>query len=175
MGAMPTLETYPIGRPTVPATLDRAAIDAAIDRMAALPGHLRATLAAASDHDQAIRDGAWSIRQVVHHLADTHMNAFLRTKRMLTEDGPVVEPISVDGFAATPDAHADVEPSLTLLDGLHRRWVPLLRGLDDAGLERVWHVRNEPTPRSLWRAVVIYGWHGDHHAAQIEQALTARR
>lgn len=171
---MPPLEIYPLGRPNIPATLDHTALAAAIERMAALPAHLRTTVAAAADHDLPIRDGAWSIRQVVHHLADTHMNAFLRVKRMLTEDGPTVEPISIDGFAATPDAHAAIEPSLRLLEGLHGRWVPLLRALDDAGLERLWHVRNEPTPRTLWRAVMIYGWHGDHHTAQIEQALAAR-
>lgn len=164
------LEIYPIGRPTIPEALDLGAVLTAIDRIEALPGVARAAVDGCADLDHPIRPGAWTIRQVVHHLADAHMNAFLRNKRVLTEDGPTVEGVDVDGWARTADAAAPIERSLTLLDGLHPRWVELLRDCGPTELERPWHVRADPSPRTLWRSVLIYGWHGDHHAAQIRQA-----
>jgi len=164
------LEVYPIGRPDLPPALDLGAVMVAIDRIEALPAVLRSALDGCGDLDHPIRDGAWPIRAVVHHLADTHMNAFLRSKRVLTEDAPTVESVDIDAWATTPDARLPVEPSLDLIAALHLRWVELLRGASPADLERTWHVRADPAPRTAWRLALIYGWHGDHHAAQIRQA-----
>jgi hypothetical protein len=164
------LEVYPIGRPDLPPALDLGAVMVAIDRIEALPAALRATLDGCGDLDHPIRDGAWPIRAVVHHLADTHMNAFLRSKRVLTEDAPTVESVDIDAWATTPDARLPLEPSLDLIAALHLRWVELLRGASPADLERTWHVRADPAPRTAWRLALIYGWHGDHHVAQIRQA-----
>lgn len=164
------LEVYPIGRATLPATLDLDAVATAIERIEALPALLRATLEGCTDLDHPIRSGAWTVRQVVHHLADTHMNAFVRTKRVLTEEAPTVEPVELDGWARTADAALAIEPSLDLLAGLHARWAVLLRSLSPADLDRPWHVRSDPAPREAWRLPLIYGWHGEHHAAQIRQA-----
>jgi hypothetical protein len=163
------LEVYPIGRPDLPPALDLGAVMVAIDRIEALPALLRA-LDGCGDLDHPIRDGAWPIRTVVHHLADTHMNAFLRTKRALTEAAPLVESVDVDAWAGTADARAPAEASLDLIAGLHLRWVELLRSASPADLERPWHVRADPEPRPTWRLALLYGWHGDHHAAQIRQA-----
>jgi hypothetical protein len=164
------LEVYPIGRATLPATLDLDAVAAAVGRIEELPELLRTTVAGCSDLDHPIRAGAWTIRQVVHHLADTHMNAFLRTKRVLTEVAPTVEPVELDGWARTSDAALAIEPSLDLLTGLHVRWAVLLRSLSPADLARPWHVHSDAAPREAWRLPLIYGWHGAHHAAQIRQA-----
>ena len=164
------LEVYPIGRPDLPPELDLGAVMVAIDRIEALPTVLRSTLDGCGDLDHPIREGAWPIRAVVHHLADTHMNAFLRTKRVLTEDAPLVESVDIDAWAKTADARLPVEPSLDLITALHMRWVELLRAASPADLERAWHVRADPAPRSAWRLALIYGWHGDHHTAQIRQA-----
>lgn len=164
------LEVYPIGRPDLPPALDLGAVMVAIDRIEALPTVLRSTLDGCGDLDHPIREGAWPIRAVVHHLADTHMNAFLRTKRVLTEDAPLVESVDIDAWAKTADARLPVEPSLDLITALHMRWVELLRAASPADLERTWHVRADPAPRSAWRLALIYGWHGDHHAAQIRRA-----
>ena len=164
------LEVYPIGRPDLPPALDLGAVMVAIDRIEALPAVLRSALDGCGDLDHPIREGAWPIRAVVHHLADTHMNAFLRSKRVLTEDAPTVESVDIDAWATTADARLPVEPSLDLIAALHLRWVELLRGASPADLERTWHVRADPAPRSAWRLALIYGWHGDHHASQIRQA-----
>jgi len=164
------LEVYPTGRLTLTPTLDLGAVMVAIDRVEALPALLQATVDGCGDLDHPIRDGAWTIRAVVHHLADTHMNAFLRTKRALTEDGPTVEPGDINAWTRTADALLPVEPSISLLTGLHERWVALLRSCAPADLQRPWHVPGEAAPRSVWRSVLTYGWHGHHHAAQIRQA-----
>jgi hypothetical protein len=164
------LEVYPIGRPTFPPALDLGVVMVAIDRIEALPALLRATVDGCGDLDHPIREGAWTIRAVVHHLADTHMNAFLRAKRTLTETAPVVEPVDINAWTLTADATMAIEPSLELLAGLHPRWVELLRGASPADLERPWHVTSDPAPRAAWRLPITYGWHGDHHAAQIRQA-----
>lgn len=163
------LETYPIGRPTIPDTLELGAVLTAIDRIEVLPAAAREAVAGCDDLDHPIRPGAWTIRAVVHHLADAHMNAFLRSKRVLTEDGPTIESVDIDAWARTADVDAPIERSLTLLDGLHPRWVEMLRRCGPAELERPWFVRNDAAPRTLWRSVLIYGWHGDHHVAQIRQ------
>ena len=160
-------ETYPIGRLTLPSTLDLGAVMVAIDRIEALPASLRAALDGCADVDHPIRAGAWSIRQLTHHLADAHMNAFVRTKRTLTEDGPTVTPYDADAWAECADASLPPAASLDLLDGLHPRWVELLRSLGPAQLERPWHVSHQPVTYPLWRLPLTYAWHGDHHVAQI--------
>jgi hypothetical protein len=164
------LEVYPIGRPTFPPALDLGAVMVGIDRIEALPGVLRAAVDGCGDLDHPIRPGAWSIRVVVHHLADTHMNAFLRTKRVLTEASPRVEGVDLDAWARTADSAVGLDPSLDLIAALHPRWVELLRSASPADLERPWHVATDPAPRAAWRLPVTYGWHGDHHVAQIRQA-----
>lgn len=164
------LEVYPIGRVAFPPALDLGAVMTAIDRIEALPAVVRAAVDGCGDLDHPIREGAWSIRTVVHHLADTHMNAFLRTKRVLTEDAPVMEGLDVNAWARTADGRVPLESSFDLLAGLHERWVALLRSTSPTDLERSWHVRADPAPRAAWRIPITYGWHGDHHVAQIRQA-----
>lgn len=163
-------ETYPIGRPSLPNALDLGAVMHAIDRIEALPASLAEALQGCADLDHPIREGAWSIRALTHHVADSHMQAFGRTKLALTEDGPTVRPYDEVAWARTADARIAVEPSLLLLQGLHRRWVELLRSLGPAELERPWHVPDKPVTYPLWRLPLVYGWHGDHHVAQILRA-----
>jgi hypothetical protein len=164
------LETYPIGRLTLPPTLDLGAVMIAIDRIEALPVALRAALDGCADLDHPIRDAAWSIRQLTHHLADSHLHAFVRTKLALTEDGPTVVGYDEVAWAHGADARLPPEPSLRLLEGLHARWVELLRSLGPAELERPWHVHGRPVTYPLWRLPLTYGWHGDHHVAQLLRA-----
>lgn len=163
-------ETYPIGRLALPASLDLGAVMTAIDRIEALPAALAATLDGCADLDHPIREGAWTIRQLTHHVADSHMHAFVRTKLALTEDGPTVRPYDEVAWSRTADAALPVEPSLALIGGLHRRWVELLRSLAPSALERPWHVPDKPVTYPLWRLPLVYAWHGDHHVAQIERA-----
>lgn len=163
-------ETYPLGRLELPPTLDLGAVMHAIDRIEALPEALRGALDGCADLDHPIREGAWSIRQLSHHLADAHLVAYVRTKRALCEDGPTVRSYDPEAWARTPDARLPVEASLALLTGLHRRWVELLRGLGPAELERPWHVAGRTSTHALWRLPLTYAWHGDHHVAQVLRA-----
>jgi hypothetical protein len=163
-------ETYPIGRVSLPPTLDLGAVMRAIDAIERQPRALRAALDGCADLDHPIREGAWTIRQVVHHLADSHLHAFLRSKLACYEDGPTVPRYDVDAWASSPDTRGPVEPSLLLLDGLHARWVALWRGLGPAELERPWHLLQTPATYPVWRLALVYAWHGAHHTAQIERA-----
>lgn len=160
---------YPIGRfaaPTVvPPTLRRELID----EIEALPGHLRAAVEGLSEEqlEQPYREGGWTIRQLVHHVADSHINAYARFRLAATEEHPTIKPYDERRWADLPDAReADVALSLALLDALHARWTLLLRGLPDEAFARVFvHPENGAVP--LDRALAHYAWHGAHHVAHV--------
>lgn len=164
------LEVYPIGRVSFPETINPEALDAVIARIEALPGALRSVVADCHDVDHPIRDGAWSIRALVHHVADSHMNAYVRTKLTLTEDAPVVKAYDEVAWSRLGDAALPLDPSLLLVDALHAHWSAVLRALGPAELARPWRTATGTDPRPLWRLPLTYAWHGDHHVAQIRQA-----
>lgn len=133
------------------------------------PANLRAAVSGLSEAqiDTPYRPGGWSARQVVHHLADSHMNAYIRFRLALTENVPTIKPYDQELWANLTDARtAPVELSLTLLDSLHQRWVMLLRGLTPADYARTF---NHPELGSvkLERYLALYAWHGRHHVAHI--------
>lgn len=166
------LEVYPIGRARFPDALDLDAVREAVRAIAALPAELRGAVDGCRDLDHPIREGAWSIRQLVHHVADSHMNAYVRTKLALTEDSSTVKPYDEVAWSRLADSGLDVGPSLDLLAALHLRWVALLESLGPAELERPWLMPGGE-PRPLWRLPITYAWHGRHHTAQIRQAREA--
>lgn len=169
-GTVPPMDVYPIGRFAAPAAFDADAVRAAVVRVAALPAGLRVALDGCRDLDHAIRPGAWSVRALAHHLADSHLNAFARTKLALTEDAPLVKAYDEVAWSRTADAQGPVAPSLALLEGLHARWVRGFDALDDAAWHRPWRHPDEPDALPLWRLPLAYAWHGEHHVAQIAQA-----
>ena len=164
------LEVYPIGRVAFPEALHPDLLEAAIARIEALPATLRARLDGCQDLDHPIREGAWSIRALVPHVADSHMNAYVRTKLAATEHAPEVKPYDEVAWSKLGDAALPLHPSLELTEALHARWSAVLRALTPAELERPWRVPNAAAPRPLWRLPLTYAWHGDHHVAQIRQA-----
>jgi hypothetical protein len=117
------------------------------------------------------REGGWTIRQVVHHLADAHMNAFIRTKLALTEEIPAIKPFEENNWAVTKEAkNAPVELSLLLLDGLQKRWAFLLESLEkDDFTKAVYHPGLEKE-LDLYTLTALYAWHGKHHTAHIVHA-----
>jgi hypothetical protein len=121
--------------------------------------------------DTRYRPGGWTVRQVVHHVPDSHMNGYVRMKWALTEDAPAIKVYDEARWAELPDARtAPIAMSLDLLDGLHRRWVALLRAMSDADFERTFvHPKWGAVPIDF--ALAIYAWHGKHHTAHITQAL----
>jgi hypothetical protein len=163
------LEVYPIGRVQFPPSLDLGSVMIAIDRIEAHPAELRAVIDGCGDLDHPIREGAWSIRQLVHHVADSHMHAYARTKFVLTEETPVVTPYDEVAWSRLADAALPPDVSVAFITALHARWVEVLRGMSPADLERPWSLPGGE-PRPAWRLPLTYAWHGTHHVAQIRQA-----
>ena len=159
---------YPVGRCVLILESDPAKRVSWIADIADLPAHLRSAVAGLSNEqlDQRYRAGGWTLRQVVHHLADEHLNAFAYFKMALTEDDPVIKQYDEPAWAATPDARsAPVDLSLDLLKALHARWVLLLTSLDnDQFLRTYTHRRGRLT---LDHAIQLYSWHCRHHTAHI--------
>lgn len=160
---------YPVGRFTEPTTVTTALRTAAIAEIAALPQRVRAAVAdlAPAQLDTPYRDGGWTVKQVVHHLADSHMHAYLRVKFALTEESPTIRPYDEAAWTALPDVMtvpADV--SLSIIDGVHARWVACLAGVDTASFARPF-VHPELGPQPIDVSLLRYAWHGRHHTAHI--------
>lgn len=140
-----------------------------IDQIAATPERMRAAVAGLDDNqlDTPYRPGGWTVRQVVHHVPESHMNSYVRFKLALTEDEPVIKPYFEDRWAMLDDAQtAPVDLSLDLLDTLHKRWVWFLRTLRDADLQRAFR-HPDLGVVSLDKSIALYAWHGSHHVAHI--------
>lgn len=167
---------YPIGRFT-PSLENTAAHRAArIDDIAATPAAVRAAVRGLSDAQlqTPYRDGGWTVAQVVHHLADSHMNAYIRTKLAVTEDNPTIKPYDEAAWARTRDAiGSNLEHSLALLDAMHARWVELARGFQDADFERAL-LHPERGPMTIDQLLALYSWHGQHHVAHITTLRQSR-
>jgi DinB superfamily len=119
--------------------------------------------------ETAYRDGGWNLRQVVHHVPESHMNAYIRFKLALTEDEPTIKPYAEDRWAKLADVQSTpVEVSLALLDNLHARWVVLLRSLDEEQWKRGF-VHPEMGVVPLEKSLALYAWHGKHHTAHITE------
>lgn len=140
-----------------------------IDAIAALPAELRAAMSAAQ-LDKPYREGGWTSRQVVHHVADSHMNAFIRFRLALTEDRPTIKPYNETEWAKLPDVSLDPAVSIQILDGLHQRWHAMLQAMRDADFARE-VIHPEHGPRALDWFLQLYAWHGRHHIGHLK--LTA--
>lgn len=158
---------YPVG-PFTPSSASDAR-QAAIAEIAALPARLRAAVAGLGDAqlDTPYREGGWTVRQVVHHIADSHMNGFIRLKLALTEDRPTIKPYDEKAFAALADMRLPVDVSLELLDSLHARWVAVYAALTDAEFARTFVHPEYAEPLALERHAQMYAWHSRHHVAHI--------
>ena len=119
--------------------------------------------------DTPYRDGGWTVRQLAHHVPDSHMNAYIRYKLALTEDEPTIKPYAEDRWAQLADTQATpVEVSLVLLDSLHTRWVSLLRSLKPEDWKRKFN-HPEAGVMSLEKSLALYAWHGHHHVAHVTE------
>ena len=159
---------YPAGDP--PADVTPGSRTASIAEIEAMPARLRG-LIADLDHDQlGAKYVNWSIRQIVSHLADSHMNAFVRFKLALTEANPTIKGYKEWDWSLLPDAaEADPELSIRLLEALHARWSVLLHGMSESDFAKTFHHPERAQDMTLDRTLAIYAWHGRHHGAQIEQ------
>jgi len=167
---------FPIGRCTPIPELEPADREARILEIAATPTALRDAVAGLGQErlDTPYRDDGWSVRQLVHHMADSHMQAFSRFKLALTEDEPTIKPYREAAWADLPDSRLDPEISLVLLEALHARWVALLRGMTPDQFHRTLLHPEHGRRSTLDASLQIYAWHGRHHVAHVT-ALRERR
>ncbi len=160
---------YPIGKFTFPDSVSRADLEGYIAEIADLPQHVRAAVWTLSDErlDTPYRPGGWTVRQVVHHLADSHMNAYVRLKVALTEDNPTIKPYDEQRWAELSEARTGPAGiSLGLLDGLHLRWAMTLSAMKEEDFARTFHHPALGQVR-LDVSTAMYAWHGRHHLMHI--------
>ena len=160
---------YPVGTFSFPNAVSAGDRLTFVGRIAETPANLRAAIAGLSEEqlDTPYRPGGWTVRQVVHHVADSHLNSYVRFRLALTEDQPTVKPYHEDRWEELSDASTGpVEASLRLLECLHARWVALLRSLSDAEWKRTFR-HPEIGLISLEQNAAQYAWHGRHHVAHI--------
>lgn len=167
---------YPIGRFQRQAEYSAQERAAHVARIAAQPGQLSSAMSGLSvaDYASPYRPGGWTVRQLVHHLADSHANAYIRVKLALTEHEPTIKPYDQDAWVTLADSEL-VSPlvSLTMLTAIHERLVAVLQSLTPAQFARGL-VHPENGPMTIDQLVALYAWHGDHHVRQL-QAFRASR
>jgi len=160
---------HPIGKFRHDGDLTEDQKQAFLDEIARAPAELRAAVKGLSDAqlDTPYRPGGWTVRQVVHHLPDSHLNAYVRCKLALTEDEPTIKPYAEDRWAELADTKTTpIEVSLTMLEALHDRWVRLLRSLTQPEWKRSFR-HPELGTMTLEKTLALYAWHGRHHLAHI--------
>jgi hypothetical protein len=162
---------YPIGRFHPPGEITTEQHGAWIEEIEAAPALLRRATAGLDDGqlDTPYRPDGWTVRQVAHHLPDSHLNSYVRFKLALTENEPTIKPYDEGAWADLADSREPIEPSVALLENLHRRWVPLLRSLAPEDWERTYRHPEHGRTFTLGFTLGLYAWHGRHHATQIER------
>ncbi len=160
---------YPIGKFSWAGTQTVEERNHCIDEIAATPSRMRKAVGGLSTAqlDTPYRDGGWTVRQVVHHVPDSHLNSYIRFKFALTEHEPTIKPYDEAQWAELIDGRtAPIEPSLSLLEGLHDRWTLFLRSLSEEDVKRRFH-HPELGVVTIDQYIALYAWHGAHHVAHI--------
>ncbi|HKP30201.1 MAG TPA: putative metal-dependent hydrolase [Gemmatimonadales bacterium] len=159
---------FPIGAFVRPLMLEPDERRAAIEQIRATPSHFRAAVGGLDERqiDTPYRPGGWTLRQVAHHLPDSHLNAYIRCKLAVTEDVPTIKPYDEAAWARLPDSRLCIDVSLRLLDAVHERWVALLDSLSEGEWERTF-VHPEVGVTRLDQLVALYAWHGRHHVGHV--------
>jgi uncharacterized damage-inducible protein DinB len=163
---------YPIGRFEFGKTYSKAETNAQIQTISALPSKLFNVVNVLTEAqlETPYRPGGWTVRQTIHHVADSHMNAYMRFKLALTEENPTIKPYEEGLWAELPDGKtAPVGWSLQLLKYVHLRWVMLLNSLTEQDLERTYFHPETKRTFPLSEVLALYAWHSEHHYEHINQ------
>ena len=167
---MPELDDlrYPIGRFERPESSEPAERAQQISVLRLLPSNLQAAVSGLSQPqiDTSYRDGGWTVRQLVHHIADSHANAYVRTKLALTEDWPTIKTYDEAAWARLPDSTLPVDGSMAMIAAMHERWVTLLESLSGADFHKGYN-HPELGRQELANVLALYAWHSRHHTAHI--------
>ena len=165
---------FPIGQFQKPESISQNDLDIWIATIENFPSKIKILTKNLSDEELnwIYRPKGWCIKQVVHHCADSHINSFIRFKLALTEEIPTIKPYEEQLWAELTDGNSnDISTSIQIIEGVHARWVLLLKSLDSPELKRqFFHPASQKTS-SLEESIGVYAWHCDHHLAHIEQAL----
>lgn len=175
MSAIEVDPQYPVGKFVKPETITSDERAGAIAILSELPEQLRNAVDGldSTQLNTPYREGGWTVRQVVHHIADSHMNAFIRVRLALTEDWPTIKPYDEAAWAKLSDAAAPVEWSLELVESLHARWVMMLQSLNEQQWQRGYR-HPESGPATVERVTLLYAWHSRHHVAHITHLRTRK-
>jgi hypothetical protein len=166
--------SYPIGRFTPPADTNPEIRSAQIETLRSLPEMLQSSVAGlhVPQLDTPYREGGWSVRQLVHHIADSHANAYVRCKLALTEDWPTIKPYDEKAWAELADSRdLPVGVSMLFIGALHTRWVALFESLSEADFQKGYN-HPESGPQNLAKVLALYAWHSRHHTAHITNLRT---
>jgi hypothetical protein len=161
---------YPIGRFNVPESIDSSQIQEAASYLINFPNYLEAALQGKNEDylNTAYRPGGWTIKQVIHHLADSHMNAFIRFKLALTEDNPTIKAYDEAAWANLPDAVSGINSSLSIIKAVHEKWGILLSSMTEADFHKTFFHPEKQRSQALAEVALMYAWHGKHHLAHIQ-------
>jgi hypothetical protein len=168
---------YPIGKFAPPESISDNDIAGWISDIETFPGLLNneADKLNAFLHETTYRDGGWNARQLIHHLADSHMNAFIRFRLTLTEETPVIKPYMEDRWAELADSRTmDPEISLSIINGIHARWIVMLRSLETSMFERKYFHPESKKEFTLKTALALYSWHGRHHLEHLKIIISKK-
>jgi uncharacterized damage-inducible protein DinB len=159
---------YPIGRFNAPTASPPSIRSAHIETIRQLPASLRKAVDGLSDAqlDTPYREGGWTVRQVVHHVADSHANSYIRFKLALTEDWPTIKPYDEGAWAKLADSGLPLDVSLEWIEAMHVRWVALLESMTEEEFQKGYN-HPENGRQSLARTLALYDWHSRHHTAHI--------
>jgi uncharacterized damage-inducible protein DinB len=163
---------YPIGKFHMEKEVTAAKREHAIGEIAAAPQNFRDALLNLKNRelDTPYREGGWTVRQLIHHVADSHMNAYVRWKLALTETEPTIKPYEEKAWAELVDARTlPVSVSLQLLRALHERWISMIRGMREEDFARTFKHPEHPGAQTVDWMLFLYAWHGRHHAAHITE------
>jgi len=167
---------FPVGKFQKPESITKEIIDSAIYEIQNFPNLVKAEIENLDEKDLHLRyrPEGWTISQVVHHCADSHINSYVRFKLALTEDLPTIKPYEESLWAELPDSKLSPFFSLKLLEALHERWVFILKSLSDEDLNKEFIHPEQSEKISLKENILIYSWHCQHHLAHIRQAKELR-
>ena len=161
---------FPIGGFELPAEISEQHIEKAVTQLEQLPFTLRQLVSDWSDTqlDTPYREGGWTVRQLIHHLADSHLHSLIRYKWALSEETPLIKAYDQDGWAHLPDAQMPIESSLILLEAVHQKIVYLVRSLRFDEMKQAFIHPDAKKERTLLENTLLYAWHGAHHYAHLE-------
>lgn len=164
---------YPIGKFQLPESRDSAAVKDAIDTIRNFPQLIFTAVSPLSiqELDTPYRPGGWTVRQLIHHCADSHMNAYIRFKLALTEENPVIKPYDEAAWANLPDASLPLESSLQIIKAVHLKWTALLEAMKPEDFERTFYHPEKKKAQTLAEVTLLYSWHSQHHLAHVQHLV----